>query len=136
MNIFSENEQETSTISQELRAFLEHNYNNYANIIALLAVVELQVICFTPVLEKIIRKYSPLEQLNYYSVHGSSSDNNKSACDDEHEDALWDSLALIIDQIDINELIKITNTYLNLWNDFWFKQLSNLSFSKQIKFIA
>lgn len=136
MQIFPKNNMEVSIISQKLRSFLENNYHDYANIITLLALVELQVIKFTPILEKILHKHYSSNKFNYYTVHGNSSDSNKTACDDEHENALWESLALVIDKVDIKKLLIVTNSYLDLWNDFWSIQFSTINSFREIEFTA
>lgn len=125
INILNHGDKEVSNISKMLRNFLEDSYKDYHKVITLLAVVEFQVIFFTPVLKKIVSQ-SHLDidfSEGYYHVHGVTTCLDSKACDDEHAEDLLTCLALVIDKVDIIELNELINHYLNLWNVFWENQL-------------
>lgn len=119
---------EISQVSKLLRESLENSYRDYHKVVALLAVVEFQVIYFTPVLKKILTQSILNVDFNegYYNVHGVTTSMDTKACDDEHADDLLTCLALIFDKININDLNETIEQYLNLWNIFWKDQLSKI----------
>lgn len=128
INIFNHCNKEVSKVSKMLRAFIEDSYKEYHEVITLLAVVEFQVICFTPVLKKIINQSGLDIDVNegYYHVHGITTSLDTKACDDEHAEDLLTCLALVIDKINIDDLSIMVDNYLNLWDIFWKNQLSKI----------
>lgn len=122
---FQEKNKEQCIFAKELRCFLEKNYNQYHLIISLLAIAEIQVIHFTPVLEKMLKMISN-ENYDYYTVHGINSEEFASAHDDEHEEYLWVCLALVINKVNLEELEEVISQYLSLWDKFWLFQLEKL----------
>lgn len=111
-----------TNIAKKLRDFLQSNFYDYQKVVGLLAVVEFQVIFFTPVLNKIFKKNNINCDYEYYNVHGSSCSESSQACDDEHAEDLFSCLALISDKIDLDDLYLTLNEYLNLWDIFWNNQ--------------
>ncbi|MDX9918038.1 MAG: hypothetical protein RBT15_08495 [Gudongella sp.] len=101
INTFNHHNKEASKVSKLLRTFVEDSYKDYHKVITLLAVVEFQVICFTPVLKKIISQSDLDIDFNegYYHVHGITTSLDTNACDDEHAEDLLTCLALIIEVV-------------------------------------
>jgi hypothetical protein len=116
-----------SSSAKELRAFLESHYQDFLNIVALLAAAELQVVIFSPILKNMLDLNHIDTATGYYFVHGASTETGGLACDDEHADDLWRCLALAINFRSSSEIETVLTHYLDLWDDFWTHQLSRVS---------
>lgn len=115
-----------SDVSENLRCFFEKNYKNHYFMLILLAVAELQVIYFTPFLEKLYKLHHTCKKFDYYYVHGTKDSHETQACDDEHAEDLWMCLVLIADKIPVVDLTNIANKYLDLWDEFWLYQFRKI----------
>lgn len=116
-----------SSSAKELRAFLESHYQDFLNIVALLAAAELQVVVFSPILKNMLDLNHIDTATGYYFVHGASTETGGLACDDEHADDLWRCLALAINFRPANEIEAVLTQYLDLWDDFWTHQLARVN---------
>ncbi|OUS27580.1 hypothetical protein A9Q99_14140 [Gammaproteobacteria bacterium 45_16_T64] len=113
--------------SQKLHSYLEGSFSSYISILTLLAVAETQVIIFSPALRKATELVGINVDEGYYQVHGTTSDKDTNAADDDHEDDLWSALNQACHEDDNEHLQHITLEYLHLWNSFWDAQRSKNS---------
>lgn len=113
-----------SEISDKLRRSLLKTFGDLLQLTTLLAVVERQVILFSPSM----RKASGAVGLNvddgYYFVHGISEDETAEASDDDHEDDLWNVLNQALEAVDYDGVRNIAISYCDLWAEFWDHQYS------------
>lgn len=116
-----------SQLARKLLHFLEASFSDYTSIITLLAVAELQVIIFSPPLRKATEFHSLDVNSGYYFVHGTSTDHDTAAADDDHEEDLWNALHQACTETDYNRLEATALEYMNLWNEFWNEQLSRIN---------
>ena len=117
------NEHKSSDISKQVRAFLESTFNDYASIVALLAVAEEQVILFSPPLRKSVAHLNQDVTKGYYRVHGTTTDGDTDGADDDHEDDLWAALAQACTKENYDSLTSLCLSYCDLWDEFWNHQL-------------
>ncbi len=112
--------------AQRLRSFLQAHYEDFLDIIALLAAAELQVVVFSPILRALVDWHQIDTSSGYYFVHGASTDTDSSANDDEHADDLWKCLSLAINHKPKDEIQLKVNRYMDLWDEFWAEQLKRV----------
>lgn len=129
LNISSQDIQvfKPSQSAQQLRNYLQAHYEDFMDIIALLAAAELQVVVFSPILRALVDWHQIDTSCGYYFVHGASTDADSSANDDEHADDLWKCLSLAINHKPVEEIQHTVNRYMDLWDDFWTEQLNRLN---------
>lgn len=108
-----------SQIAIDVRDYMEQGYAAYADVLALLAVAEQQVILYSPPLRHATRGVGLNVDHGYYYVHGISTDSSSLAADDDHEDDLWYTLIQACTPQDYEHINKICLDYCNLWNRFW-----------------
>lgn len=113
--------------AKALRRFLQDHYQDYLDIIALLAAAELQVVVFSPILRVMLDLNHIDTSSGYYFVHGASTDVESSANDDEHADDLWKCLCLAINFRPVSEIQAVLTHYLDLWDQFWTDQLKRVT---------
>ena len=118
---------QASASAQHLRSFLQAHYEDFLDIIALLAAAELQVVVFSPILRVLLDWHKIDTSSGYYFVHGASTDSDTSANDDEHADDLWKCLSLAINHKPIAEIQNTVNRYMDLWDEFWTVQLQRVT---------
>jgi len=123
------NEHESSAISKQVRDFLENTFNDYASIVALLAVAEEQVILFSPPLRKSVAHLNQDVSQGYYRVHGTTTDGDTDGADDDHENDLWAALTQAITKENYESITSLCLGYCDLWDEFWNHQL--ITHSKQ-----
>lgn len=111
-----------SDLAESLRMFLESSYDSYISVAALLAVAEEQVILYSPPLRHSVRALGCNVDKGYYFAHGTSSDEEAMAADDDHQDDLWYVLAQACSQGDHEAIKKSCLNYCDLWNKFWLFQ--------------
>lgn len=110
--------------SKKLHKFLEESFFDYANVLALLAAAEEQVIIFSPALRVATSLVGVDVDRGYYHVHGTSDHENTNAHDDDHEADLWAALNQACTD-DSHEWLEVSVlTYLDLWCEFWSQQLA------------
>lgn len=113
------NDYTPSVISVKVRAFLEAAYDDYASIVALLAVAEEQVILFSPPLRNAVANYEKNVTSGYYRVHGTTTDEETDGADDDHENDLWAALTQACRPKDYERITSLCLEYCDLWNEFW-----------------
>lgn len=106
------------------REYLENHFHKYHHILLLLAIAETQVIIFSPPLKAAVEKEGISVTSGYYNVHGTTYDKESDGADDDHEDDLWASLNQALTPADYDEIERVSNGYLALWNSFWHKQMA------------
>lgn len=106
------------------REYLENHFHKYHHILLLLAIAETQVIIFSPPLKAAVEKEAISVTSGYYNVHGTTYDKESDGADDDHEDDLWASLNQALTPADYDEMERVSNGYLALWNGFWDKQMA------------
>lgn len=116
-----------SDSARHLRSFLQAHYEDFLDIIALLAAAELQVVVFSPILRALVDWHQIDTTSGYYFVHGASTDIDSSANDDEHADDLWKCLSLGINHKPVADIQNTVNRYMDLWDDFWTVQLKRVA---------
>lgn len=114
---------EPSRVSDKVRAFLEASFDNYTELLILLAVAEEQVVLFSQPLRKALNNANINTEFGYYIVHGTTKDLVLNAADDQHADDLWVALTHACTPSDFNRLSEIANQYCQLWQEFWSHQL-------------
>lgn len=108
-----------SKSASALLALIENSFDSYEKILTLLAVAEIQVILFSPALRKATEALGVDVESGYYFVHGTSTDSNVDAADDDHENDLWHALAQACTPTQFSDLRSLASTYMDLWEDFW-----------------
>jgi hypothetical protein len=107
----------------ETREFLEAAFGDYLLVSVLLAVAEQEVILFSPPLRRNTAKHGIDVGRGYYHVHGTSTDEEAEAADDDHGNDLW----LIVTQALLpsrrEEITAAALRYCDLWIRFWDRQL-------------
>lgn len=122
VNTMERNEFNPSDIASEVRCFLEGSYDNYSDILLLLAIAEEQVMIFSPALRCSVAALDIDVNSGYYHVHGHSDDEETNAYDDDHEDDLWATLCQACELKDFDQLKLRALTYMDLWSKFWTHQ--------------
>lgn len=117
--------------SIELKEFLETSYDSYSINLALIAVAEVQVILFSPALRSSMSMNGIDVSNGYYQVHGTSSDIDCDAADDEHENDLWLALIQSITPAEFDYVERSIKKYLDLWCAFWDERQRAISESDQ-----
>lgn len=108
-----------SAATQQLKEYFLAAYDDYPLLLTLLAVAEEIVMIFSPVMRINTGSLGiPVEE-GYYQVHGVSEDEENDACDDFHQNDLWMILAQGAGGYDQQSLIKNTEKFINLWEQFW-----------------
>ena len=102
-----------------LKSLLENSFHHYQSILVLLAVAEEQVILFSPPLRNAVEKTGHNVQDGYYFVHGTTSEKDTNAADDDHEEDLWNALNQACVPEDYSLLRATALMYMDLWSDFW-----------------
>lgn len=115
----------SSKISEMVKGFLESSYNNYLDLLVLLAVAEEQVVLFSQPLRCALNHANINTEFGYYVVHGTTNDAALNAADDQHEDDLWIALTQAMTPADFNRLSEVANQYCQLWSEFWSYQLEH-----------
>lgn len=116
-----------SPISQSVRSFLEDSYYDYVTTVALLAVAEEQVVLFSPPLRQATKAIGLNVSQGYYHVHGTTTDDDTEAADDDHQNDLWYAVIQACPPDKFWQLEKACLDYCNLWNEFWCVQLRQAS---------
>lgn len=111
-----------TSFSKNLNQFLESSFTNYATLVMLLAIAEVQVILFSPALRRATQLNGINVDQGYYFVHGTNSDEFTNAFDDDHEDDLWNALNQACVPEDFERLRKAAIEYMDLWQEFWSHQ--------------
>lgn len=112
-----------SSVSDQVRTYLEDSYVDYKLVSALLAVAEEEVILYSPPLRQATKALGIDVSTGYYFVHGVSSDAEAEAADDDHEEDLWLILAQACTEQDYDYITDACVKYCDLWSQFWDKQL-------------
>lgn len=108
-----------SAITQKLKDYFLDAYDDYPLLLTLLAVAEEIVMIFSPVMRINTGALGIPVEKGYYQVHGVSDDEENNACDDFHQNDLWLILAQGAGGYDQEALIENTETFINLWEEFW-----------------
>jgi hypothetical protein len=113
-----------SPIADALRQTLESSFETYADVVALLAVAEEEVILYSPPLRRATQALGVDVGSGYYNVHGTSEDPSADAADDDHEDDLWFVLAQALQPQDYDRIRALCLRYCDQWDEFWGLQAS------------
>ena len=108
-----------SKVTQKLKSYFLAAYDDYPLLLTLLAVAEEIVMIFSPVMRDNTGALGVPVEAGYYQVHGVSDDEENDACDDFHQNDLWLILAQGAGGYDREQLLDNTQTFINLWEDFW-----------------
>lgn len=112
-----------SDIADVTRNFLEDSYQSFPLLVALLAVAEAEVVLFSPPLRKNCIAVGLDVEDGYYSVHGSSDEEDVNAYDDVHDDDLWHIVKQAVEENHYDEIREKAIKYCDIWCDFWDQQL-------------
>jgi hypothetical protein len=117
---------EPSRYARAVRSFLEGSYQCNVDVTALLAVVEMEVMLFSPPMRAATAALGIDVSDGYYRVHGVSTDETAEAADDDHENDLWLILTqgLTPDQYPLVEALCLQ--YCDLWDQFWTYQITGM----------
>lgn len=115
-----------SKAAKRVRNYLEDSFYSYTSLIALLAVVEVEVMLFSPPLRYALQNIGLNTMDGYYYVHGTTVDNEVDATDDDHENDLWFTLAHACTKEDYVNIYEVSLKYCELWENFWDEQLKYL----------
>ena len=112
-----------SDIADITRNFLEDSYHSFPLLVALLAVAEAEVVLFSPPLRKNCIAVGLDVEDGYYSVHGSSDEEDVNAYDDVHDDDLWHIVKQAVEEKNYDDIREKSIKYCDIWCDFWDQQL-------------
>lgn len=116
-----------SDISTNVRQCLESCYDSVAELAAMLATAEIQVMLFSPPLRENTAKLGIDTNEGYYMVHGCAENGQEFANDDDHETDLWLLVAMLLKPEDMLTLETQVLKYCDLWDEFWLQQHDRLS---------
>lgn len=108
------------------REFLNSTFADNLLVSTLLAVAEQEVTLFSPPLRKNAATCGIDVGRGYYYVHGTTSDAEAEAADDDHEDDLWLVVTQAILPARYEEVSKLALQYCDIWSEFWDRQLQHL----------
>ncbi|NJL35473.1 MAG: hypothetical protein HC840_32770 [Leptolyngbyaceae cyanobacterium RM2_2_4] len=115
-----------TSISCEVRKYLEDTYSDLCAVTSLLAVAEEEVVLFSAPLRENSRCVGVEVSSGYYLCHGTSDDQLAQACDDTHEDDLWYIVMQAILPERYSSIAELCLRYCDLWVEFWDTQMSLL----------
>ncbi|WP_038344377.1 hypothetical protein [Acinetobacter sp. A47] len=114
-----------SKAAKRVRHYLEDSFYSYTSLIALLAVVEVEVMLFSPPLRHALKNIGVDIENGYYFVHGTTEEHDVEATDDDHENDLWFTLAHACTEEDHINIKEVCMKYCELWERFWDEQLKH-----------
>ncbi|WOD37249.1 hypothetical protein [Nodosilinea sp. E11] len=115
-----------SSISKQLREYLENSYSDLVSVVSLLAIAEEIVILFSAPLRESIKPLGIQVNSGYYSCHGSSSDSQAKAADDVHASDLWCIATQSLECEKYKDIEYMCQKYCDLWMDFWNFQMNRV----------
>lgn len=116
-----------------MRTFLERSYRHYLHVTALLAVAEEEVVLFSPPLRTATGALGIDVGDGYYFVHGTSTDIDAEAADDDHENDLWLILTQALTPEQYGRIETLCLHYCDLWDRFWTFQMSKARSWRRIR---
>ena len=108
-----------SPAATALRASFEATYDDLLATLAAILVAEEVAMHYSPAMRAAVHPLGLDVERGYYMVHGRSTDNDKSACDDFHQQDVWHILALALEADDYLRFEQLCMGFCQAWEAFW-----------------